>query len=977
MELTPKMDSSNVDVKQTLNLPKTAFSMKANLPQTEPKLVERWEKEGLYAQIRASRAGKPMWVLHDGPPYANGRIHLGTAFNKILKDFVVKSRTMAGFDSPYVPGWDCHGLPIEIKVDSELGGKKAHMSAVEIRRACRKYAEKYIDIQRTDFKRLGVLGQWDDPYLTMSAHYQSVIAGAFVDFLHRGYIYKGLKPVHWCIKDRTALAEAEVEYADHTSPSIWVRFALKSDPAKLHPALAGRNVYAIIWTTTPWTIPANMAIAYNPKYEYAAVDVAGDVYIIATDLVRVTAEKCGWTDEGKPAPPTIATFPGAVIEHAIFRHPFLDRDSLGILADHVTLEQGTGAVHTAPGHGQEDYVAGRQYGLATYCPVDAAGRFYHAESARAPGRLPEEIVGKTVWEANPIVIEILKARHALCGLEKISHSYPHCWRCHHATIFRATEQWFIGMDLNSLRQRALEAIRQVRWIPAWGGERISNMIASRPDWCISRQRVWGVPIIVFYCDKCREPLTDRAILDGIVALFREHSADIWYERTAAELLPAGTACAKCGGGEFSKETDILDVWFDSGSSHLAVLNERFGLPWPADMYLEGGDQYRGWFHSSLLVGVGLKDGSPYRSSALSGWVLDGEGKAMHKSLGNSIEPEEVIKHHGAEIIRLWTASVEFSEDVRLSPTILTRLVEAYRKLRNTFRYVLGNVSDFDPPKDAVAAEELHEIDQWILVRAEELVTRCRAWYENFEFHKVYHAVYAFATVDLSNIYFDVLKDRLYTSAKKSKARRSAQTALYRLLDALVRLLAPMISFTAEEVWTHMNRAGSVHTAWFPEPAELTAGLDAATRKRAGNWDRLIEIRGAVLKSLETARNEKLIGAPLEARLKLSANGDLFPLLEQYAAELPGLFIVSQVEVTPAPLPGDTPAPTPAVLPSPGNAGGLAAGALEAAALSVTVERASGHKCERCWKYTEDTGANPRFPTLCASCASSIEETFNG
>ncbi len=475
-------------------------------------------------------------MLHDGPPYANGRIHLGTAFNKILKDFVVKSRTMAGFDSPYVPGWDCHGLPIEIKVDSELGSKKAHMSAVEIRRACRKYAEKFIDLQRADFKRLGVLGQWDDPYLTMSAHYQSVIAGAFVDFLDRGYVYKGLKPVHWCIKDRTALAEAEVEYADHVSPSIWVRFALVSDPAGLDAALAGRNVYGLIWTTTPWTIPANMAIAFNPKFQYAAVAPndagAGDLYIVAADLVNVTAEKCGWVNSR-----IVATFPGAAIEHAVFRHPFLDRDSLGILADHVTLEQGTGAVHTAPGHGQEDYAVSRQYGIATFCPVDAAGRFYHAEGA--PGRLPEEIIGKTVWEANPIVIEILKSHGALCGVEKLSHSYPHCWRCHNPTIFRATEQWFIGMDRNDLRQRALEAIRQVRWIPAWGEERISNMIATRPDWCISRQRVWGVPIIVFYCEGCREPLTDRKILDAIVALFREHSADIWYQRTAAELLPAG------------------------------------------------------------------------------------------------------------------------------------------------------------------------------------------------------------------------------------------------------------------------------------------------------------------------------------------------------------------------------------------------------------------------------------------------------
>jgi isoleucyl-tRNA synthetase len=943
MELTPKMDSSNVNLKQTINLPKTAFSMKANLPQTEPKLIERWETEGLYSQIRASRAGKPTWVLHDGPPYANGRIHLGTAFNKILKDFVVKSRTMAGFDSPYVPGWDCHGLPIEIKVDSELGAKKAQMSPVQIRRACRKYAEKFIDLQRDGFKRLGVLGQWDDPYLTMSAHYQSVIAGAFVDFLHSGYIYKGLKPVHWCIHDRTALAEAEVEYADHSSSSIWVRFALQSDPANIHPALAGRDVYGLIWTTTPWTMPANMGIAYNPKYLYAAVVPAGssDVYIVAADLLPVTAEKCNWRD-----PQTLAIFPGSAIDRAVFRHPFLDRDSLGILADHVTLEQGTGAVHTAPGHGQEDYAVGRLYGLATYCPVDAAGRFYHAEGA--PGRLPEELIGKTVWQANPIVIEILKAHHALCAMETLSHSYPHCWRCHNPTIFRATEQWFIGMDRNDLRRRALEAIHQVRWIPAWGEERISNMVASRPDWCISRQRIWGVPIIVFYCDKCREPLIDRPILDSIVALFREHSADVWYERTAAELLPAGAACSKCGGTEFSKENDILDVWFDSGSSHLAVLNERFGLPWPADMYLEGGDQYRGWFHSSLLVGVGLKNGSPYRSSALSGWVLDGEGKAMHKSLGNSIEPEEVIKDHGAEIVRLWTASVEFSEDVRLSPTILTRLVEAYRKLRNTFRYVLGNVSDFDPQKDAVPADEMLEIDQWILVRAEDLVARCLAWYENFEFHRVYHNVYAFATVDLSSIYFDVLKDRLYTSARKSKARRSAQTALYRVLDALTRLLAPVISFTAEEVWTHLNREGSVHTAYFPQPSELTAGLSSTARNRAANWDRLIAIRGDVLKSLETARNEKLIGAPLEARLNLTANGDLFPLLEQYAGELPGLFIVSEVTLTPS----------------------------ESSALGITVERASGLKCERCWKYTLDTGADPRFPAICASCAAAVEETLN-
>ncbi len=937
------MDSHNVDLKQTVNLPKTAFPMKANLPRTEPVLLERWEKEKLYEQIRASRAGRPVFILHDGPPYANGRIHLGTAFNKILKDFIVKSKTMAGFDSPYVPGWDCHGLPIEIKVDQDLGPRKAHMSAVEIRRACRKYAEKYIDLQRQDFKRLGVLGQWGDPYLTMSARYQSVIAGAFVEFLDRGYVYKGLKPVHWCMKDRTALAEAEVEYKDHSSPSIWVRFKLVSDPAKIHPSLAGRNVYGLIWTTTPWTIPANMAIAFNPKFEYVAVKVeSGDVYMVAAGLLEVTAQKCGWR-----VTEIVARFTGDKLERAVFRHPFLERDSLGILADHVTLEQGTGAVHTAPGHGQEDYAVGRQYGIETYCPVDGAGRFYHAPGAA--GRLPEALIGRTVWEANPIVIEILKSAGALRAMETLDHSYPHCWRCHHPTIFRATEQWFIGMDRNDFRQRALDAVHQTRWMPSWGEERIANMIAARPDWCISRQRVWGVPIIVFYCDKCRRPITDRKILDGIVELFREHTADVWYERTAAELLPPGMTCPQCGAAEFSKENDILDVWFDSGSSHLAVLNERFGLSWPADVYMEGGDQYRGWFHSSLLVGVGIKGGSPYRACALNGWVLDGEGRAMHKSLGNSIEPEEVIKRYGAEILRLWSASVDFHEDVRVSETILSRLVEAYRKLRNTFRYLLGNLADFDPARDSVPADELREIDQWILLRAEDLVARCRAWYVTYEFHKVYHSVYAFATVDLSAIYFDVLKDRLYTSAAKSKARRSAQTALYRLLDALARLVAPIMSFTAEEVWSHMGGPASVHTALFPEPEELGAGLGDGARRRAANWDRLMEVRDSVLKILETARNEKLIGASLEARVLLAAGDDLFPLLQEYVRELPDLFIVSQVELA-------------------RSADG---------SLGVRVERAAGAKCERCWKYTTDTGSNAVYPTICAACAAAVEETLHG
>ena len=927
------MEQNTLDLKQTVNLPRTDFPMKANLPQAEPKLLARWEAERLYHQIRDARAGRPMYVLHDGPPYANGRIHLGTAFNKILKDFIVKSKSMAGFDSPYVPGWDCHGLPIEIKVDNELGSKKAQMTPNQIRAACRKYAEKYVELQRQDFKRLGVFGRWEDPYLTMSAQYQSVIAGAFVEFLDRGYVYKGLKPVHWCLHDRTALAEAEVEYKDHTSPSIWVRFKLTSDPAKLDPALAGREVYAVIWTTTPWTIPANMAIAFHPKYEYVAVETGtGPVQIVAAALNRSTGA-------------ILARFPGAALEHTVFRHPFLERDSLGILADHVTLEQGTGAVHTAPGHGHEDYVVARQYNIPTYCPVDAAGRFYHAEGAA--GRLPEELIGKTVWQANPIVIKILQDHGALLAQESVQHSYPHCWRCHHATIFRATEQWFIGMDRNNFRQAALDAVRQVRWMPEWGEERISNMIATRPDWCISRQRVWGVPIIVFYCSACRAPITDRKILDRVVELFREHTADIWYERGAAELIGPGVECPKCKGTEFTKENDILDVWFDSGSSHLAVLTTENRLPWPADVYLEGGDQYRGWFQSSLLVGVGIKGQAPYRENALSGWTLDGEGKAMHKSLGNAIEPEVVVKQHGAEIIRLWSASVDFSEDVRLSETILTRLVEAYRNVRNKmFRYTLSNVWDFNPQSDAVAGDRLLEFDQWILIRAEDLVARCRVWYNEFAFHKVYRAIYDFAMVDLSAIYFDVLKDRLYTCAARSYARRSAQTALYRLVHALARLAAPILTFTCEEVWTHLGQSESVHLQLFPEPAELTEGITADQRKRASNWDRLIEVREDVLKSLEVARKDKFIGAPLEASVRLSVDGDLYPLLEEYQQELPGLFIVSQVSLDKS---------------RPGHE------------VEVKVEKAAGTKCERCWKYTTDVGRHATLRTICSACVRALEE----
>ena len=927
-----------MDLKKTVNLPQTAFPMKASLSQLEPKLLAQWEETKIYERIRAARSGRPLYVLHDGPPYANGNIHLGHALNKLLKDFIVRVKTMEGYDSPYVPGWDCHGLPIEIKVDGELGSKKSGMSTSQIRAACRKYAEKYVNLQRKDFMRLGIFGRWWDPYLTLSAEYEATIAQAFVDVLDQGYVYKGLKPVNWCIQDRTALAEAEVEYENHSSPSIWVKFALTSDPAAIDPALAGKQVWGLIWTTTPWTMPANLAICYHPKFSYAAVEVGGgasdgEVYIVATELLQATADDCGWASFK-----VIAAFEGAKLDGALFHHPFLERTSLGILGEHVTLEQGTGAVHTAPGHGQEDYEIGRANGLSIYCPVDGAGRFYQADGTA--GELPAELIGKRVWEGNDVVIELLTRNNRLAATKKIEHSYPHCWRCHNPTIFRATEQWFIGMDRNQLRQRALDAVKKVHWNPAWGEERIGNMIATRPDWCISRQRMWGVPLVIFYCESCHEPLTERKILDRVVGLFREHTADIWYDQTAAELAGPDAMCHKCGGTAFRKENDILDVWFDSGCSHLAVLTETNELPWPADMYLEGGDQYRGWFHSSLLIAVALKGGAPYRAAATNGWTLDSEGHALSKSRGSEAV-EKITNKYGAELLRLWVASIEFTEDVRFSDTILDRLIEAYRKLRNTFRYALGNLSDFDPIADAVPVEEMVEIDRWILSRTEDVIRRCRASYDEFAFHKVYRAIYDFATTDLSAIYFDVLKDRLYTAATKSQARRSGQTALYKIHYALTRLAAPLLAFTMEEIWTHTRKpAGapdSVHLALLPEPEEAASLLSS---EKLARWEHLLLVRDVVLKALEEARQSKFIGAPLEARVRLAGAG-----VDDYAADLPALFIVSQVVLEPG------------------------------AEIKATVEKADGVKCERCWKYSTAVGQDAQYPTVCGACATALREMY--
>jgi isoleucyl-tRNA synthetase len=938
------MDTPSLDLKKTLNLPRTDFPMKAGLPQNEPKLLARWKQENLYERIRGVRAGRPLYVLHDGPPYANGNIHLGHALNKLLKDFVIKSRSMSGFDTPYVPGWDCHGLPIEIKVDGELGSKKAQMTTVQIRQACRAYAQKYVNLQNQDFQRLGIFGRWEDPYLTMAAPYQATIARSFVDFLDQGYVYKGLKPVNWCMNCRTTLAEAEVEYENKTSPSIYVRFALKSDPAKIDAALAGKKVYGLIWTTTPWTIPANVAISFHPTFTYAAVEVGDAVYIVADGLLATVRETLGWSEAS-----VIAQFPGKVLDRSVYQHPMIERESLGLLGDHVTLEAGTGAVHTAPGHGLEDFMVCQQYGIPVYCPVDGAGRYFAAPGAA--GELPIELLGRTVWEANPMVTAMLSEAGALLLEKKYEHTYPHCWRCHKPTIFRGTPQWFISMEANQLRQRALEAIKQVKWTPAWGEERISNMIATRPDWVISRQRTWGVPITVFYCDDCNETITERRLLDKVLARFEKESADAWYALTPEELTGEKIECKKCGSLKIRKETDILDVWFDSGASHMAVLNEANGLPWPSDMYLEGGDQYRGWFHSSLLIGTALRGAAPYRGCATNGWTLDEHGRAMSKSLGNVIEPAKIINEHGAEILRLWVGSIEFQEDVRLSKTILDRLVDAYRKMRNTFRYALGNLDSFDPALHSVPTSEMEEIDQWILGEAEKLVARCRVHYDALEFIRVYQAFYNFTGTELSSIYFDVLKDRLYTSGPDSKARRSAQTALHRLTHCLTRLIAPILAFTSEEVWSYLAKQpgdlDSVHMMLFPEAGELTAGMTEAQRQRLQNWPRLLAVREQVLPELESAREAKLIGAPTQAQVTLQAGPDLFPLLWEYRELLPSLFITSMVNVEQR----------------------------SAEGVSASVARADGVRCERCWKFTLNVGDSADFPTVCAPCAEVLQASW--
>jgi isoleucyl-tRNA synthetase len=977
------MSTETLDLKKTVNLPKTGFSQKANLAQAEPARLKKWEQLDLYRLIRESRNGAEKFILHDGPPYANADIHLGTAMNKILKDFIVKSRTMMGYDAPYVPGYDCHGLPIELYVDRKLGAKKANMSPVSIRRACREHAAQALKNQTRDFKRLGILGQWDDPYLTMSNHFEAETARMFARFVERGYVYKGARPVYWCIHDQTALAEAEVEYFHHTSPSVYVKFPLRSDPGSIDPALKDKKVFVLIWTTTPWTLPANLGIAVHPDFEYAAFEHGDEVYIVASELVEPVAAKCDLgprSDSGdRQAVKILARFSGSKLDRLQCTHAWLDRPSLLMVGEHVTMggeadaeteldvseaerkqsgsKAGTGAVHTAPGHGHDDFVIGKRYGLEVYCPVDHAGRFTPEV---------EHFAGLRVFEANEKIVEFMRDKGVLLFSENYEHRYPHCWRCKNPVIFRATPQWFIAMDQahtsavesnedasserkangdDGLRAASLREIENVQWIPAWGVDRMRNMLKGRPDWCVSRQRVWGVAIPVFYCARCSEAVADPAVINHVADIFEKESGDAWYTREAVDLLPQGYLCKGCGATEWAKETDILDVWFDSGTTSIAVLENprREELRWPADVYLEGGDQFRGWFNSSLMIGLAAHDRAPYKTVICHGWTLDAQGRAMHKSAGNAVEPEVVIKESGAEIIRLWCASTNYFEDMRGSDEIFQRVMDGYRKLRNTVRFALGNLAGFEPARDSVAPAEMLEIDRWALAELDAVTDKVLKAYQSFEFHSVFHLLYNFATVTLSARYFDIVKDRLYTYAPRSTARRSAQTALHHIADSLARLLAPILVFTADEIWENLPSAKesppSVHLSTFP----AVSGEEYSTLLQ--NWTALFAIRDEVLRALEVARIAKEIGSSLEAKVTLSASGKTLELLRQYAADLRYIFIVSQVEL------------------------------VEAAEIdvSIKVSGAEGAKCERCWNYSTRVGESAKYPTVCERCVAALDE----
>ncbi len=928
-----------MDYSKTLNLPETEFPMRAGLPEREPEFLKYWEENKIYEKKQELHAGHKKFVLHDGPPYANGKIHMGTALNKILKDIIMKYKYAQGFDTPYVPGWDTHGMPIEHAAIKNLGLNRHELDTLVLRKECHDYALKWIDEQRTDFKRLGVLGDWDHPYITMTHDYEAVQIHVFGEMAKKGYIYKGKKAVYWCPHCETALAEAEIEYGEEKSPAIFVKMPLVKDNGMLPEAAQGKPAYIVIWTTTPWTMPANVAIALHPDFEYAWVECEGEILFMAKEMLEAVGKVCK-----KDLSNIIGTCKGKDMEYAECRHPFetIDRKSLVVLADYVTLEAGTGCVHTAPGHGADDFETGVRYNLPIICPVDGSGKLTAEAGA--------DFAGMFVFDANVPIIKYLAGLNRLFGKENIRHQYAHCWRCKNPIIYRATEQWFASVD--GFREEALNAIaNDVQWIPSWGEARIHNMVADRHDWCISRQRVWGVPIPIFYCEDCNEHLVNDDTINAVADLFAKEGSDAWWAHSAEEILPQGTKCPKCGGTHFRKESDIMDVWFDSGSSHAAVCKTRPELAWPADMYLEGSDQHRGWFQSSLLTSVATEGKAPYRAVLTHGYVVDGEGRKMSKSVGNTVAPQEVIAQYGADIIRLWAASSDYKADIRISKEILKQLSEVYRKIRNTIRYILGNTNDFNYETDKVEFKDMLELDRWALMHMQLLKKEVSAAYESYDFHVLYHAIHNFCSVEMSSYYLDILKDRLYAYKADSFERRSAQTAMYEIMLDLVVMIAPVLSFTMEEVWQFMKKPASMPESVFmmPWPECKEEYINEALESK---WDNFIEIRSEITRVLEGARRAKTIGHSLDAKVELHATGEALAILRSVEGDLATLLIVSQAKLVE------------------GLAGGVEATGRED--LKVTVQAAEGEKCERCWIYSDTVGKDAEHPTVCARCAAALK-----
>lgn len=913
--------------------------MRAGLPEREPEFLKYWEENKIYEKKQELHAGHKKFVLHDGPPYANGKIHMGTALNKILKDIIMKYKYAQGFDTPYVPGWDTHGMPIEHAAIKNLGLNRHELDTLVLRKECHDYALKWIDEQRTDFKRLGVLGDWDHPYITMTHDYEAVQIHVFGEMAKKGYIYKGKKAVYWCPHCETALAEAEIEYGEEKSPAIFVKMPLVKDNGMLPEAAQGKPAYIVIWTTTPWTMPANVAIALHPDFEYAWVECEGEILFMAKEMLEAVGKVCK-----KDLSNIIGTCKGKDMEYAECRHPFetIDRKSLVVLADYVTLEAGTGCVHTAPGHGADDFETGVRYNLPIICPVDGSGKLTAEAGA--------DFAGMFVFDANVPIIKYLAGLNRLFGKENIRHQYAHCWRCKNPIIYRATEQWFASVD--GFREEALNAIaNDVQWIPSWGEARIHNMVADRHNWCISRQRVWGVPIPIFYCEDCNEHLVNDDTINAVADLFAKEGSDAWWAHSAEEILPQGTKCPKCGGTHFRKESDIMDVWFDSGSSHAAVCKTRPELAWPADMYLEGSDQHRGWFQSSLLTSVATEGKAPYRAVLTHGYVVDGEGRKMSKSVGNTVAPQEVIAQYGADIIRLWAASSDYKADIRISKEILKQLSEVYRKIRNTIRYILGNTNDFNYETDKVEFKDMLELDRWALMHMQLLKKEVSAAYESYDFHVLYHAIHNFCSVEMSSYYLDILKDRLYAYKADSFERRSAQTAMYEIMLDLVVMIAPVLSFTMEEVWQFMKKPASMPESVFmmPWPECKEEYIDEALESK---WDNFIEIRSEITRVLEGARRAKTIGHSLDAKVELHATGEALAILRSVEGDLATLLIVSQAKLVE------------------GLAGGVEATGRED--LKVTVQAAEGEKCERCWIYSDTVGKDAEHPTVCARCAAALK-----